>query len=178
MGSTNKPLISCLALYLFIIAVTFLIQSSNAATYNVIRFGARPDGKTARPDGKTDSTKAFLNAWRSACNSAKASTIHVPKGWYLIRAAEFRGPCKSRINIKIDGTIVAPDNYRAVGKSGYRILFIKVDNLSVFGGRFDAKAAGFWACRRYGKNCPEGARVSNNFESYFFIQFYNVARKY
>ncbi|KAF2325610.1 hypothetical protein GH714_031052 [Hevea brasiliensis] len=112
----------------------------------------------AKPDGKTDATQAFLRVWAAACSSATASTIYVPKGRYLIKAIEFRGPCKSRIRVQIDGTIVAPLDYRALGNSGYWILFIQVNGVSVFGGSLDAKGAGFWACRRAGKNCPVGAR--------------------
>ncbi|KAH9782555.1 Pectin lyase-like superfamily protein [Citrus sinensis] len=137
-------------LIIFLLFVIIFIKSSNAANYNVITYGAKPDGRT-------DSTKPFLKAWASACRSAKASTIYVPKGRYLIKAAEFRGPCRNRVTLQIDGTIVAPTNYWALGNSGYWILFIKIDRLSVIGGTFDGKGAGFWACRKSGKNCPAGA---------------------
>ncbi|KAL5783978.1 hypothetical protein ACOSQ2_006370 [Xanthoceras sorbifolium] len=144
--ATIKLVISSLIYLLFM----FFVQSSNAA-YNVITYGAKPDGKT-------DSTNSFLKAWASACGSAKASTIYVPKGRYLMKAAVFRGPCMNRITFQIDGTIVAPNDYRALGNSGYWILFIQVDRLTVIGGTLDAKGAAFWACRNTGKNCPVGAR--------------------
>ncbi|KAJ8755434.1 hypothetical protein K2173_019232 [Erythroxylum novogranatense] len=140
-----KPINVSLSLFFF-----FLVRFSNAA-YNVITYGAKPDGRT-------DSTLSFLKAWRAACNSAIASTIYVPKGRYLIKAVEFTGPCKNRLTVLIAGTIVAPTNYRALGNSGYWILFIKVDRVSVLGGTLDAKGSGFWTCRRSGKNCPVGAR--------------------
>ncbi|KAJ6958913.1 polygalacturonase-like [Populus alba x Populus x berolinensis] len=131
-----------------------MIRQSNAASasYNVIKFGAKPDGKT-------DSTQPFLKAWSAACSSASPSTIYVPKGRYLLRATVFRGPCKNKITVQIDGTLVAPADYRALGNSGYWILFIKVNRVSVFGGTLDAKGAGFWACRKSGQNCPVGART-------------------
>ncbi|RVW70207.1 hypothetical protein CK203_051500 [Vitis vinifera] len=62
--------------------------------------------------------------------STTASTIYVPKGSFLVKAAVFRGPCKSTIKIMIDGTIVAPD-YRSMGNSGYWILFIDVDKVAI-----------------------------------------------
>ncbi|KAJ0093558.1 hypothetical protein Patl1_24826 [Pistacia atlantica] len=136
--------------HLFII---FFIQSTNSTHVNVITYGAKPDGKT-------DSTQSFLEAWRAACSSGQASsTILIPKGRYLIMAVEFGGPCRNRITVQINGTIVAPsDNYRGLGKSKHWILFRKVDNLSVKGGHLDAKGAAFWACRKSRQNCPAGAK--------------------
>ncbi|XP_062088653.1 polygalacturonase [Humulus lupulus] len=128
-----------------------LYYLSHANAVNVIRYGAKADGKT-------DSTKAFLKAWTAACGLARASTMYVPKGRFLLNAIVFRGPCRNRVTVQIDGTLVAPSNYWGLGNSGYWILFIKVNRLSVSGGTIDAKGAAFWACRRSGKRCPVGAR--------------------
>lgn len=130
-----------------------LFSISNAGnTINVMKYGAKPDGKT-------DSTQAFVKAWGAVCNSAQAVTMYVPQGRFVIKAVVFRGPCKSKINVQIDGTIVAPADYRALGNTGNWILFIKVNRVSVSGGTLDARGAGFWNCRKSGKNCPQGARV-------------------
>ena len=137
--------------FLFLFFISFFVQSSNAA-YNVISFGAKLDGKS-------DATQAFLKAWASACNSATASTIYIPKGRFLLKATVFRGPCKNRIIVRIDGTLMAPIDYRALGNSGYWILFIQVNSVAVYGGTLDAKGVGFWACRKSGKSCLIGARV-------------------
>ncbi|XP_059291708.1 polygalacturonase-like [Lycium ferocissimum] len=131
----------------------FIFLNSNAAsvTYNVLSFGAKSDGKS-------DATQPFLKAWVAACSSVKSATIYVPSGRYLIKAATFRGPCKNKITVKIDGTLVAPSDYYALGNSGYWILFIQVNRITVQGGTLDGNGAGFWACRKSGKNCPVGAR--------------------
>ncbi|GFP83126.1 polygalacturonase [Phtheirospermum japonicum] len=126
-------------------------NAQGALTFNVITFGAKPDGQS-------DATQPFLRAWASACAANLASTIYVPKGRYFIKSAEFRGPCKKAVKVQIDGTLVAPVDYRALGNSGYWILFIKVDRLTVVGGAFDANGSGFWACKTSGQNCPVGAR--------------------
>lgn len=144
-------------IFLVIILCIVLISSSNAAPIsskyiNVIKFGAKPNGKT-------DSTEPFIKAWQSACTSVSPATIYVPKGRYLLRNINFRGPCKSKVTFLIAGTLVAPEDYRALGNSGFWILFNHVENLVVSGGNLDAKGAGFWNCRRSGKNCPVGARV-------------------
>ncbi|KAG6588830.1 hypothetical protein SDJN03_17395, partial [Cucurbita argyrosperma subsp. sororia] len=145
MANTIKTLL------LIISSIYFFIQLSSAATYNVITYGAKPDGKT-------DSTRPFLKAWTSACTSSTPSTINVPKGRFLLNPTTFRGPCKNKITFRLNGTLVAPLDYRALGSSGYWILFIKVNDVSFFGGNIDAKGASYWACRDSGKDCPPGAR--------------------
>ncbi|KAL2336108.1 hypothetical protein Fmac_010554 [Flemingia macrophylla] len=128
---------------------------SNAAptsTYNVVNFGAKADGKT-------DCTKPFIKAWQSACTSLSPATIYVPKGRYLLGNTNFRGPCKRKVTFLIAGTLVAPEDYKALGNSGFWILFNHVENVVISGGKLDAKGAAFWNCRRSGKNCPVGARL-------------------
>ncbi|KAL6127938.1 hypothetical protein ACLB2K_071299 [Fragaria x ananassa] len=112
----------------------------------------------AKADGITDSTQAFLKTWAAACSTRQTAFMYVPKGRFLLKAAVFRGPCKSRVLVQIDGTLIAPTDYRALGNSGYWILFIKINGLGVYGAKLDAKGAGFWACRKSGKSCPVAAR--------------------
>ncbi|KAK3012494.1 hypothetical protein RJ639_008518 [Escallonia herrerae] len=127
------------------------LPSTNAA-YNVVSFGAKPDGQS-------DSTLPFLRAWMAACNSVAPAMVYVPRGTFLIKNAVFSGPCKNRILFQIQGTLVAPWDYRSLGNSGFWILFQKVSWLTVSGGgTVDGRGAGFWACRRTGSNCPYGTR--------------------
>ncbi|CAI9761678.1 unnamed protein product [Fraxinus pennsylvanica] len=112
-----------------------------------------------KPDGTTDASQPFIKAWALACSSVRQSKLYVPKGRYLLNQLAFRGPCRNQIKVQIDGTLVAPDDYRVIGNSNYWILFIHVNKISVIGGTLDAKGVGFWACRRSGKNCPVGANV-------------------
>ncbi|KAL0896429.1 hypothetical protein Bca101_080390 [Brassica carinata] len=139
------------ALQMFLSSFLLMRTSLAANSYNVVNFGAKPDGHT-------DSTKAFLSAWQAACRSAARATVMVPRGSFLLKSVEFRGPCRSRITFQIDGTVVAPSDYRGLGNSGYWILFVKVNRISINGGTLDARGASFWACRKSGKSCPAGAR--------------------
>ncbi|KAL3506943.1 hypothetical protein ACH5RR_032325 [Cinchona calisaya] len=134
-----------------ILFLSIVVLVSPIAAFNVVQFGARGDGIT-------DSTLSFLRAWIFACNSARPVTLYVPRGTFLIKTVTFSGPCRSRIQFQIDGTLVAPDNYYAIGNSGFWILFYKVSRLSVYGGTIDARGSGFWACKKNGHNCPAGAR--------------------
>ncbi|XP_058760040.1 polygalacturonase-like [Vicia villosa] len=142
-------------IHIFLFSATFIItiffEASNAASINVVSYGAKPDGKQ-------DSTKHFLSAWNSACKSNQASTIYVPQGSFLLKQVTFWGPCMNKIDFKIDGTIVAPSNYVSLGSSGYWILFMKVNRVSIYGGTIDGKGDDYWHCRKAGKSCPPGAR--------------------
>ncbi|KAL2507177.1 Pectin lyase-like superfamily protein [Forsythia ovata] len=148
MSNFNRLVVSVL------VASFMCTTEAAAATYNVITFGAKPDATM-------DATQPFLHAWVSACTSVQQSKIYVPKGRYLLKEVVFRGPCRNQIKVQIDGTLVAPSEYRDIGNSGYWILFIHVNRISIVSGTLDANGAGFWACRKSGKNCPVGARVRN-----------------
>ncbi|PKI78119.1 hypothetical protein CRG98_001447 [Punica granatum] len=144
---------SSLALTLTCIALFSYLPTTLAAQYNVVSLGAKPDGKT-------DSSKAFLSAWASACSSSGAATVRVPKGTFYVKSVAFNGPCKSSsITFKIDGTLLAPSNYKVIGNTANWIIFRHVDRLNVYGGTLDGRGSGLWACKNSGKSCPDGATV-------------------
>ncbi|KAK6930420.1 Glycoside hydrolase, family 28 [Dillenia turbinata] len=134
----------------FLITFLILLQSANAA-YNVVSFGAKPDGHT-------DSTPSFLEAWTMACSSVHPATLYVPHGTFLVKTAVFSGPCKFKVTVIITGTLVAPSNYQVIGQTGFWIKFINVSGLSIYGGTLNAMGTSFWACRTTGSNCPTGSR--------------------
>lgn len=145
-SSLALALITCLALF-------SSLPASFAAQYDVVSLGAKADGKT-------DSSKAFLSAWASACSSSGPATVYVPKGSFYVKTAAFNGPCKSSsITFKIDGTILAPSDYKAIGNSDNWIIFRHVDGLNVYGGTFNGQGSGLWACKASGKSCPNGVAV-------------------
>lgn len=138
----------------FVLACLLAISrpSTSLSLYNVVRYGAKPDGAS-------DSTSGFTKAWALACSSVVPPMVYVPRGKFVINAVIFDGPCRSRVTFKIDGTILAPSNYRNIGNSGYWIMFRNVNGISVYGGTIDARAASLWACRMAGKSCPNPAKV-------------------
>lgn len=146
---------TCFLLSLLVIFLTSSLAS--AAQYNVLSYGAKPDGRT-------DSTKAFLAAWTRACGSTSRSTIYVPPGRYFLRNVQFIGPCKNNaIVVRIDGSLLAPTDYRVIGNAASWISFLHVDGVSVSGGILDGHGSGFWGCKQSGKNCPSGATVRSIF---------------
>ncbi|KAJ9173314.1 hypothetical protein P3X46_016465 [Hevea brasiliensis] len=139
-------------LFLFFIFFALHIISSSATTnFNVLSYGAKPNGVT-------DSTKAFLDAWAAACGSTDSTMIYMPKGRYLLGSMVFTGSCKSPdITIRIDGTLVAPGDYRILGQAANWLSFEGVAGVSIVGGALDAKGSPLWACKAKGNNCPSGA---------------------
>lgn len=149
------------SILLLALVLTLLASSSRAAdpltyrrTYSVLSYGAKPDGNF-------DSTQAFIAAWTSACGSVNPCTIYVPPGRFMLRNVVFRGQCKNNaIVFRIDGTLVAPPDYKVIGGAGNWLIFEHVDGVSIHGGILDAQGADLWACKRSGRGCPSGATVS------------------
>jgi polygalacturonase len=150
MGNQRSPLLLALVSVFFYSSVVILAAP---VTYNVVSLGAKPDGKT-------DSTRAFLAAWTKACASVSASSIYVPAGRFYLRQVAFNGPCRSKaIFIRIDGTLVAPSDYRVLGNAGNWLGFSHVNRVTLSGGILDGQGTGLWACKASGKSCPSGATV-------------------
>ncbi|KAL6614883.1 hypothetical protein ACP70R_037153 [Stipagrostis hirtigluma subsp. patula] len=131
------------------------VSAAEAAyRYDVVDFGAKPDGRT-------DSSAAFAAAWFAACRSPEPAAVYVPKGHFLLRHAAFTGPCFGRMTVRIDGTLVAPSGYTGRGSTGGRdewIVFDHVDGLTVSGGTVDGRGEALWACKAAGHGgCPGGA---------------------
>ncbi|KAG5562369.1 hypothetical protein RHGRI_005192 [Rhododendron griersonianum] len=120
-----KPVMRVLLTPLFIF---FSLSLATAATYNVVTLGAKGDGTS-------DSTNSFLSAWRAACDSVYPATIYVPPGQYLVGKTVFSGVCKSSaVDIHIDGTLLAPADYRVIGSSDNWLVFEHVTGVSIYGG--------------------------------------------
>lgn len=132
--------------------VFFYLSLATATTHNVVSFGAKGDGET-------NSTNPFLNAWAAACGSEQPATIYVPPGTYLLGKVKFEKCKNHNITILIDGTLVAPSDYRVLGKHLNWILFERVHGVSIYGGTLDGRGTGLWACKASGSDCPQGATV-------------------
>ncbi|CAN1302500.1 unnamed protein product [Linum perenne] len=134
---------------LIIALLTAFPASTEAASrrrtqFNVVRFGAKPDGRT-------DSTNAFLAAWKQACGSRQRVILYVPRGRFLTRTMKFKGPCRNRkIFFKIDGTLVAPSNMWTIGNNANWISFQYVNGVTISGGLLDGRGKALWTCKKSG----------------------------
>ncbi|GJM92329.1 hypothetical protein PR202_ga08792 [Eleusine coracana subsp. coracana] len=139
-------------------ALLFLPDHHQAAgaMYNVVRYGARPDGSA-------DASGPFLRAWADACRSPRPATVLVPPGRFLVaRATTFSGPCRSgRVTFASAGTLVARPAAESESESERWITFESVDGLRVTGGTLDGRGRALWNCKkkrgRSGHSCPAGA---------------------
>ncbi|KAK4804037.1 hypothetical protein SAY86_003854 [Trapa natans] len=135
-----------------VILVLFALVQQSSAVYNVVNYGAKPDGRT-------NSTLAFSRAWTAACSSLVPATLYVPKGIFMVGAITFRGPCRSRIMFQLTGTLIASSNYWSLGNSEDWILFHYVNRISIYGGgTVNAQGTTYWSCRMAGKSCPDPAK--------------------
>ncbi|XP_013633103.1 PREDICTED: polygalacturonase-like [Brassica oleracea var. oleracea] len=137
------------------------IQSHATKHFNVLSFGAKPNGIV-------DSATAFAKAWDAACSSTEAAVIYVSKGRYLVSPVRFSGEsCKSLdIVFRIDGTLVGSGDYNFLGREETWFSFERVTGVSVIGGSFDAKGPSLWACKASSNNsCPAGATTISFVES-------------
>ncbi|CAN0878843.1 Exopolygalacturonase (Fragment) [Linum grandiflorum] len=102
---------------------------SYGKVFNVMRYGAKADGKT-------DNSEAFLRAWKDGCEWNGKARILVPPGRYMSDAVEFSGPCKGSTAFIMKGLLTAPDRL----KRSPWIAFRYVDNFILSGyGTFDAR---------------------------------------
>ncbi|CAN7066718.1 hypothetical protein Bca4012_097346 [Brassica carinata] len=111
------------------------LSGSSGAVFDITKFGAVGDGAT-------NTFKAFLNAWIQVCDSAVPATLLVPAGQYLAGPVIFAGPCKSRVTVEVQGTIIATT-------SGYAtpewFLFERINDILLTGtGTFNGKGEDIW----------------------------------
>lgn len=142
--------------FFFLLLLEFFHLPPVAAVYDVVELGATADGSA-------DSAAPLLRAWDLACRSPLPAVVHVPVGRFLLSKVTFKGPCRSPVAVKIDGTLVAAASYggdAAVDLTPERwIVFDGVHGLSINGGTLDGSGADLWACKAARRSCPPGATV-------------------
>ncbi|KAL9997042.1 putative endo-polygalacturonase [Helianthus debilis subsp. tardiflorus] len=121
-------------------------QRGGKILVNVDSFGAAGDGVS-------DDTKAFENAWKQACSTAKSVLLVPPGRTYLVNATKFRGPCSGKLIIQIDGTIIAPDEPKNWDPKSPRnwLSFTNLTGTTIQGhGVIDGSGHKWWAasCKR------------------------------
>ncbi|WJX49928.1 hypothetical protein P8452_36303 [Trifolium repens] len=118
--------------------------TTNNNIFNVMKYGARGDGKT-------DDSKAFLSAWKSTCAAQGSATLVIPANRiFLVTNLLFNDACKATsIHIMLQGKIVAPPK-EAWKDPSYWINIGYVNGLTIDGtstGGIDGHGSTWWQCR-------------------------------
>ncbi|OIV91914.1 hypothetical protein TanjilG_26033 [Lupinus angustifolius] len=134
----------------------FLASNVRAQTkgFDVTKYGARPN---------RDITEALTNAWKDACGSTTPSRVVVPKGSYMLKQIDLKGPCKAPINVQVDGKILAPKNPKLLNGVDQWVKFGYINFFTLSGeGTFDGQGEMAWKHNDCGKN-KNCDRLSMNF---------------
>ncbi|KAK3437588.1 exopolygalacturonase [Eucalyptus grandis] len=109
------------------------LAKRNPAHARVKVFDVRKFGAVG--DGKTENSKAFLDAWRQACQykGAYRRRLYVPLGTYRLWPVVFEGPCAGLIIVTIKGVLKGPDDPSTFSLNHW-ITFQYIDGMRIHGG--------------------------------------------
>ncbi|XP_031742970.1 exopolygalacturonase-like [Cucumis sativus] len=100
--------------------------------FDITKYGAKPNA---------DITAALTSAWKEACASTTPSKVLIPKGSYGLSQSNLKGPCKSPIELQIEGTLQAPAHPEGEGL----LILENTDLLTVSGtGVLDGQGKAGW----------------------------------
>ncbi|XP_022946596.1 exopolygalacturonase-like [Cucurbita moschata] len=118
---------------LLLLLVSNATVDATSGVFDITTFGAKPNA---------DATQALVDAWKEACASATPSKVLVPKGTYQLGESRLKGPCKSPIELLVEGTLQASPT----DTEGDGLLVMEyVDHLTLAGtGVFDGQGKAGW----------------------------------
>ncbi|XP_057958458.1 exopolygalacturonase-like [Malania oleifera] len=115
------------------------IAGPGETIFNVLKYGAKPDGKK-------DSTEAFMDAWREACQFNGKARLVIPEGTFQLGQITFSGPCSgpSPMIVQVIGTLKAIPDVSEYPTPEW-VTFISITGLRVIGrGTFDGQGSAAW----------------------------------
>ncbi|CAK9310411.1 unnamed protein product [Citrullus colocynthis] len=95
------------------------------------------DDYGAKGDGISNDTQALMETWKMACSFPTRTRIVFPaSNTFLVHPIELHGPCRSRVTLRIYGTINAPKDPNAwAGLNPRKWLYFRgVNHLTLEGG--------------------------------------------
>ncbi|KAJ6297233.1 hypothetical protein OIU78_022880 [Salix suchowensis] len=146
-----KVVSSAIVLFSLLLLLASTAKAQSNGVFDVTKYG-----------GKQDITAALTNAWKDACASTKPSKVRIPSGTYSLRQVTLAGPCKSAIELQVNGILKAPVNPDQFS-GGHWVNFRYIDHLTLSGsGTFDGQGNVAWSKRRYPNEKPvSGIFVKN-----------------
>ncbi|XP_075486391.1 exopolygalacturonase-like [Primulina tabacum] len=87
-------------------------------------------------DGQTDSSKAFVAAWKKACESEEGGMVVVPLGTYLLKGSTtFEGPCKGQTIFNMEGSTLKAFTEPSLEADSW-ISFYDINGFKMLGNAF------------------------------------------
>ncbi|KAL3523428.1 hypothetical protein ACH5RR_016262 [Cinchona calisaya] len=150
-----------ITLFFACLLLAFIIEvQAQSTSFDVTKYGAKADG--------SDISEALLSAWKEACNSTTPSTVVVPQGTFSLIQATLTGPCKAPIELRVQGTIKAPEDPSLI-KEGEWVNVQYLDQFTLSGGgTFDGQGAKSW-----GQNDCAKTKVCSKLPNNFSFGFLN-----
>ncbi|KAJ4957336.1 hypothetical protein NE237_014119 [Protea cynaroides] len=104
------------------------VVDPNIKVFNVLTFGAKPDGKK-------ESTMAFMKAWNAACHYPGKARMVIPYGTFLVGQVIFQGPCAGPppMVVQFQGTVKAVTDIDAYPSPEW-FMFDTINGLLLTGG--------------------------------------------
>ncbi|MFS7921868.1 putative endo-polygalacturonase [Helianthus anomalus] len=145
-----------------VFAIFMFIAIVQAEVFDITKLGAKPDGEIS---------EALNGAWTKACAATEPSQLIVPNGRFLLNVVEFKGPCKAPIEVKIDGTLIGPEDPVVIPKGVQWITFSYVTGLTLSGsGTVDGVGAAMaWAINDPKSTVKKGSSLQYNL-SFNFVK--------
>jgi len=128
---------------LFAVQLLAYIANAGPITLDITKCGATPNG---------DITQVLLKLWSEACASGVSSKIVIPRGTWKLGQVELVGPNKAPIELKVEGTLVAPQG-SLPNKDNDWITITNLNNFEISGGGiFDGQGQQAWKTNDCAKN--------------------------
>ncbi|KAM1484031.1 hypothetical protein TB2_035270 [Malus domestica] len=124
--------------FLLFFSLVWVTEALDQAKYfNVRNYGAVEGGEA-------DNSKAFLEAWKEACQWNGRARVVVPRGTFKLYPVIFSGPCNGPIAFLIEGTLRASIDPSTFSTDSW-INFRYINQLVVTGGgTLDGQGASAW----------------------------------
>lgn len=140
---------SCMVFTIFM-----FIAIAQAEVFDITKLGAKADAEISKVNDQPTPCNAYIHvsckfikqlnskyvnvqaladAWSKVCSAPQPSQLLIPKGRYLLNMVEFNGPCKSPVEVKIDGTLIGPEDPVTIPKGSQWITFSYITAMKIMG---------------------------------------------